>query len=833
MELPHTVQAHVQKIKEEIFSPLDPCNFVSPSAYDTAWLAMIPDPRRLERPFFEGCLDWVLNNQNELGFWGESHVREVPTIDSLPATLACMVALKVWNVGTKNIEKGLEFIHANAEKLLTEQCDGCPRWFAIAFPAMVELALAAGLQIAFPDSLKGVVEDIFIKRKRILEMEELVDHYHYPPLISYLEALPPSYNIHEEDILQHLSEDGSLFQSPSATARAFMATGNKGCMIYLESLVQRCGSRVPSTYPVDEELIKLCLVNQIQRLGLAEHFIEEIEDILAHVYGNYMIQESRAMGNIVQTQIYKDSLAFRLLRMQGYCVSPWIFCWFLRHEDILVHIEKNHEYFLSAMFSVYRATDLMFSEENELQEARSFSRKLLETAISSRSTKENLLRSPNFLRVIEHELRLPWLARLDHLEHRMWIEENETNALLTEKVLSYRLSFLHNDALLQLAVESFKFRQAIYKKELEELKRWTKDYGLSDMGFGREKTTYCYFAVATSSSLPYNSETRIIATKSAVLVTVTDDFFDMKGSLDELESLTDAIRIWEGKSLNGHSKVIFNALDNLISDVTRIYFVQQGHDITKDLRDIWYETFVSWMMEAKWSRSRYTPTIDEYLETGMNSISAHTIILPALCLMNPSLPNHMMRPGQYETVTKLLMVSTRLLNDIQSYQKELEDGKINLVLIYLKENPEADIEESIAFIRKILDQKKSELLEHILMDDMGNMPKPCKQLHLCCLKVFQMFFNSTNGFDSETEMLHDINKAIYLPLEVQRSHPLKALPSHNGSKKGRPMTTAQYNRTSKLHGRKSVAMYQIPRTSSGGGYGRRMFVLPKFVLRMI
>ena len=73
--------------------------------------------------------------------------------------------------------------------------------------------------------------------------EQLVDNSHYPPLLSYLEALPSShYIIDEQDITKHLSGDGSLFQSPSATAFAFMATGNKECLSYLQSLVQTCAN---------------------------------------------------------------------------------------------------------------------------------------------------------------------------------------------------------------------------------------------------------------------------------------------------------------------------------------------------------------------------------------------------------------------------------------------------------------------------------------------------------------------------------------------------------------------------------------------------------------
>ena len=67
-----------------------------------------------------------------------------------------------------------------------------------------------------------------------------MDKHHYPPLLSYLEALHPNYNIDQEEVVNNLCKDGSVFQSPSATAKAFMATGNKDCLAYLQSLVQTC-----------------------------------------------------------------------------------------------------------------------------------------------------------------------------------------------------------------------------------------------------------------------------------------------------------------------------------------------------------------------------------------------------------------------------------------------------------------------------------------------------------------------------------------------------------------------------------------------------------------
>ena len=100
---------------------------------------------------------------------------------------------------------------------------------------------------------------------------------------------------------------------------------------------------------------------------------------------------------------------------------------------------------------------------------------------------------------------------------------------------------------------------------------------------------------------------------------------------------------------------------------------------------------------------------------------------------------------------------------------------MNFVLLYLKDNPEAEIEEAIACTREILDKKKKDLLKHVLIDGFSDLPKPSKHLHLSCMKVFQMFFNSSNGYDSNTEMLEDIKKAIYIPLEVGTSKPLEPL----------------------------------------------------------
>ena len=86
-------------------------------------------------------------------------------------------------------------------------------------------------------------------------------------------------------------------------------------------------------------------------------------------------------------------------------------------------------------------------------------------------------------------------------------------------------------------------------------------------------------------------------------------------------------------------------------------------------------------------------------------------------------------------------------------------------MLNLMKNPCFVMEDSIALVREIIEKKKKkEFLEHVLVEGQSDLPKPNRVLHLSCLKVFHMFFNSSNGYDSNTQMLEDINKAIYRPL---------------------------------------------------------------------
>ncbi|KAL0919757.1 hypothetical protein M5K25_011875 [Dendrobium thyrsiflorum] len=552
MEQPLGFAEIIERMKEELFSPSANLFTLLPvSAYETAWVAMVPDPDDPTSPMFPEYLDWVLRRQNALGFWFDEQqgfnndhhelidYKHQCSSDDLLATLACLIALKTWEINSfsHRINKGLRFLRDNMEKELMnmrKRKEGDDevghalfrRWFL-----MVELAKAKGLKVFSSQKINNEFFYEFKLNEKELKREEAGDIIKKERLVM-------------REIAFENYGSTLLLRSPSVTASAYMITRDQTYKTYLQHLLTNCQHGVPPMYPVDKDFIKLCVVDHLERLGCAEHFSEEIRHVMDHLYGKWTAEESKGQKKDDDIfQIYNDSLAFRLLRMHGYQVSPRRFCRFIDDEKMLLHMKDNYAFILGPMLSIYKASHIAFLEDHDLDKARVFSWHILQKGLMSMKSQNETNVSysfKNFEQEIEHELELKWLARMDHLEHRLCIEGGGIYNFWVGKNAPYRI--LQNNDLLQLAIDNFIMRQSIYREELKELHRWSKDAGLSMIGFGREKTTYCYFAMASSSCLPLDTYSRIEGTKCAILITVADDFFDEKGSMHELSILTDAVQ---------------------------------------------------------------------------------------------------------------------------------------------------------------------------------------------------------------------------------------------------------------------------------------------------
>ncbi|CAH9085870.1 unnamed protein product [Cuscuta europaea] len=251
---------------------------LSVSPYDTAWVAMIPSSHSPEIPRFPECLDWVVSNQNQDGSWGLLNVHPMFLKDVLLSTLACVLALKRWGIGEEHINKGLLFIESNFTSA-ADRSQITPTGFDIIFSGMLDCLNALSLKLHLdPKILNELLQRRDVELHRCMGSSS-------KDLEAYLAYVSEGLGLVQDwkMVMKYQMKNGSLFNSPSTTSAALIYHHDPDCLRYLHSVLERCGNKVPTIYPLDV-YSRLCVVDNIEKLGISRHFNEEIRNVLDETY---------------------------------------------------------------------------------------------------------------------------------------------------------------------------------------------------------------------------------------------------------------------------------------------------------------------------------------------------------------------------------------------------------------------------------------------------------------------------------------------------------------------------------------------------------------------
>jgi halimadienyl-diphosphate synthase len=222
---------------------------MSPSAYDTSWIARLGDiAPDLSKP----AMEWLSENQLPDGSWGAP--APMYYHDRVISTLAAMLALTRTGKRTQDkrqIEKGLialEQINTNATKGLMADPNGATIGFELIVPTLVAEAESIGILKQHKERILGRLERL--RRIKLEKMQGLKINRYVTMAFSAEMAGSDKQDMLDVDLLQE--DNGSVGHSPSASAyfATYIRPGDPRSLQYLRQVSAADGS-VPDLLPFE------------------------------------------------------------------------------------------------------------------------------------------------------------------------------------------------------------------------------------------------------------------------------------------------------------------------------------------------------------------------------------------------------------------------------------------------------------------------------------------------------------------------------------------------------------------------------------------------------
>ncbi|XP_062106180.1 probable terpene synthase 9 [Humulus lupulus] len=474
----------------------------------------------------------------------------------------------------------------------------------------------------------------------------------------------------------------------------------------------------------------LKLIDSIQRLGVEYHFENEIEEAVSLIYAD----------DDQTSNLYITALRFRLLRQHGLFVGSDVFDKF-RGKDgrFLDSLSSN----VHGILSLYEASHLGMPEENVLEEAKSFTTKMLKYFSAGKMD--------SFLsKQVEQSLEVPLYWRMPRFETRNFID-------------LYQMDETKSATLLELAQLDYNLVQSLHQNELKELGRWWRDLGFKEsLPFARDRVMENYLWALGMLSEPHFSKCRIGLTKFVCILTAIEDVYDIYGSLDELELFTNAVNSWDIMAIRDefplYMKICYLGMLNFGNELIYDVLKYHGLNIFPYIKEEWLNLCKSYLIEARWFYSEYTPSLDEYLKNSSTSVGGHAALVHACillldCPIGKTSLDYKFNHFDSELIYWSSLI-TRLGDDLGTSKDEIKRGDVKKsVECYMAEKGTSE-EEAIKHIKELRSNSWKMVNKEIILCN-NCLPKSIVKICLNMARTAQFIFQHGDGIGTSTGVTKD------------------------------------------------------------------------------
>ncbi|CAA7022504.1 unnamed protein product [Microthlaspi erraticum] len=482
-----------------------------------------------------------------------------------------------------------------------------------------------------------------------------------------------------------------------------------------------------SSHMCDKE--KIGLIHLLISLAISHYFENEIEEILNKAFGKLkcLVAEEVDLETI--------SIMFEVFRLYGHKMPCDVFERFKGEHD--GNFKESVVGDVRGMLQLFQASYLKAKDEDIMEEARTFTRNHLAVAASDQS---------HLSRHIQNALCMPRY-------HCVEI------AVAREYISFYEKEEDHQEKLLKFAKLNFSYCQLHYIKELNAVTKWWKEVDLASTlpNSFRDRIAEFYFGMMGIYFEPRYSRARVISTKISMIMTVVDDTYDAYGTLPEVISFTDALQRWDIgtiENLPTYMQIIFRILWEIMQDIEReMSSLGRSGGVQPTIDEIKSLTKEGYIKIAKWARGGHVPTFEEYMEVGIVTAGMDDMIVFSFLGMEDCDEKIMYEwLASRPKVILAFNVMLRLINDIATFEEELERGEVaNGVNCYMKQHGVSQ-EEAVGELKKMIKDHHEVMMEEFF-EASATVPRQILVRVFNLVRVIKLFYKEGDGFGHPGENL--------------------------------------------------------------------------------